>query len=85
MQRALESWKRSASTSRGPAKFDDTTSAGLVRLMAENAKTEVAALDILNEQTVRTEEGEAFPSECQWGVAALHALSDIGGFRPALP
>ncbi len=51
--------------------------------MAENAKIEVAILEILNEQTVHTDEGEELPSE--WGVAALHALSDIGGFRPALP
>ena len=63
--------------------FDDATSAGLVRLMVENAKIEVAALEMLNEQTVRTEAGEELPSE--WAVAALHALSDIGGFRPALP
>jgi hypothetical protein len=83
MQRALESWKRSASTSRGPAIFDDATSAALVRLMTENAKIEVATLEILNEQTVQTEQGEELPSE--WAVAALHALSDIGGFRPALP
>ena len=39
--------------------FDDATSAALVRLMAENAKIEVAALEILNEQTVRTEEGRS--------------------------
>ena len=83
MQGALESWKRSASTSRGPAIFDDATSAALVRLLAENAKIEVAALEILNEQTLRTEEGEEMPSE--WGDAALQVLSDIGGFRPALP
>ena len=63
--------------------FDDATSAALVRLMAENAKIEVVALEVLNEQTVRTEEGEELPSK--WAVAALHALSDIGGFRPALP
>ncbi len=63
--------------------FDDATSAGLVRLMVENCKIEVAALEMLNEQTVRTEAGEELPSE--WAVAALHALSDIGGFRPALP
>ena len=63
--------------------FDDATSAGLVRLMVEDVKIEVAALEILNVQTVRTEDGEELPSE--WAVAALHALSDIGGFRPALP
>ena len=83
MQGALESWKRSANTSRGPATFDDATSARLVRLMAENAKIEVATLEILNEQTAKTEEGEDLPSE--WGDAALQVLSDIGGFRPALP
>jgi hypothetical protein len=67
--------------------LDDVTSAGLVRLMVENAKIEVAALEMLNEQTVRADRadrgGEELPSE--WAVAALHALSDIGGFRPALP
>ena len=62
--------------------LDDTTSSGLVRLLAENAKMEVAILGILNEQTFRTKEGEEFPSER--GVAAFQALSHISGFRPAL-
>ena len=79
MLEELENWGRRPGPSRGLARMDDEMSAALVALVAEAAQMQGAVLGCLNDQSVRTEEGEQTSSE--WALAAAAALVE---WRPAL-
>ncbi len=72
MLEELENWRRRPSTSCGLARMDDEISAWLVALVAEAAQMQDAVLGCLNDQSVRTEEGEQVSSG--WALAAAAAL-----------
>jgi hypothetical protein len=79
MLEGLESWRRRPSTRRGLARMDDEMSASLVALVAEAAQMQGAVLGCLNDQSVRTDEGEQTSSG--WALAPAAALVE---WRPTL-
>jgi hypothetical protein len=79
MLEELENWVCRPSTSRGLARMDDEISASLVALVAEAAQMQGAVLACLNDQSVRTEEGEQTLSG--WALAGAAALVE---WQPAL-
>jgi hypothetical protein len=75
MREELENWKRHPGTSRRLAQMDDPMSAELVALVAEVAHMQGAVLGCLNEQSVRTEEGEQTSSGLAAATAAAAAAA----------
>jgi hypothetical protein len=69
-------------TSRGLARMDDEMSAALVSMVVEAATMQGGVLACLNEQPVRTEEGEEVSTE--WALAAAAAAAALVESRPAL-